>query len=119
MCGIAGYIGKKQLQLNQIQSTIEVMKKRGPDHQDFVNIQSDENHITLIHSRLSIIDLDSRSNQPFRKEDCVLVYNGEIYNYIELRKELQKKGVHFTTFSDTEVVLNYYLKYGEKCVDYF
>lgn len=119
MCGLAGYFGKKQLELQQIQSTIDVMKKRGPDHQDFVNIRSDENNITLIHSRLSIIDLDPRSNQPFRKEDCVLVYNGEIYNYIELRKELQKKEVQFTTSSDTEVVLNYYLKYGEKCVDYF
>ena len=71
----------------------------------------------LLHSRLSILDLDPRSDQPMEREKCHLIFNGEIYNYIELREELTKKGRGFTTSSDTEVLLEAYLEFGEGCVE--
>ena len=104
MCGIAGYIGKKQITENLIYNTIEVMKNRGPDFQKFESFSNHNSHIVLIHSRLSIIDLDARSNQPYVQDHCSLIFNGEIYNYIELRNELSKY-TKFNTNSDTEVLL--------------
>jgi asparagine synthase (glutamine-hydrolysing) len=119
MCGIAGYIGRRPLEKERILVTLEQMKNRGPDHQDFREFSADNTYVALLHSRLSIIDLDARSNQPFTIGDCTVVFNGEIYNYIELRGELEKCGVSFRTASDTEVLLQYYIRYGEECVDYF
>lgn len=119
MCGIAGYIGKRSIDEAEIRSTLERMKNRGPDDQSFIREQQGDIHIALLHSRLSIIDLDARANQPFTIGDCTVVFNGEIYNYPELRKELEKQGVVFHTASDTEVLLQYYLHYGEDCVQYF
>ncbi|MCP5053316.1 MAG: asparagine synthase (glutamine-hydrolyzing), partial [bacterium] len=95
------------------------MKNRGPDFQDYKYIKTRNMNIYLLHSRLSIIDLDERSHQPFSVDHRTLVFNGEIYNYLELRKELEKKGISFRTASDTEVLLRSYLLYGENCVDYF
>ena len=68
---------------------------------------------------MSIIDLKNRSNQPFKKKHITLVFNGEIYNYKEIKKDLEELGYKFYTESDTEVLANAYLQYGEKCVDYF
>tara|TARA_Y100000385_G_scaffold205775_1_gene213225 strand:- start:575 stop:2386 length:1812 start_codon:yes stop_codon:yes gene_type:complete len=119
MCGIAGYIGKSPIQKKQIFDTISVMKNRGPDHQDHISFSNGEFFVTLIHSRLSIIDLDSRSNQPFFDEHCMLVFNGEIYNYLEIRKELENLGAIFKTSSDTEVLIKSYLYFGEECVNKF
>lgn len=68
---------------------------------------------------MSILDLDPRANQPFIIGDCALVFNGEIYNYIELRKDLLRRGVKLRTTSDTEVLLQYYLLHGDRCVEYF
>ena len=76
-------------------------------------------NIILLHSRLSIIDIDDRSNQPFTIGDATIIFNGEIYNYIELRNRLLRKGIDLVTQSDTEVLLYYYLQYGESCVNYF
>ena len=73
----------------------------------------------MLHSRLSIIDLHPRSNQPFIIGDDVIIFNGEIYNYLELKKDLSSKGVKLKTNSDTEILLHYYKIYGEKCVNYF
>jgi len=70
----------------------------------------------LLHSRLSILDLDPRSNQPFEADGCSLVFNGEIYNYLELRAELEQLGHVFRTTSDTEVLLRSYLEFGGDCV---
>jgi len=119
VCGIAGYIGKSPIQKKQILDTISVMKNRGPDHQDYISFSNGEFFVTLIHSRLSIIDLDSRSNQPFFDEHCILVFNGEIYNYLEIRKELENLGAIFKTSSDTEVLIKAYLHFGEECVNKF
>ena len=73
----------------------------------------------LFLERLNIIDLDKRSNQPFEVDELMLTFNGEIYNYLELRRELQGKNIKLKTKSDTEVLLYYYKLYGEKCVYYF
>ena len=111
MCGINGII-KSQIDKNDINKVYEmnkILSHRGPD---FSDIWSNEN-IVLGHTRLSIIDLNLRSNQPFAKDNLVIVFNGEIYNYLELKKELAD--VNFSTNSDTEVILELWKKYKEKC----
>ncbi|MDB0030239.1 asparagine synthase (glutamine-hydrolyzing) [Opitutales bacterium] len=121
MCGIAGFFCKNNMPEKRIDQTLKLMKNRGPDHQDaqvFINHSSSKT-VGLLHSRLSIIDLDPRSNQPFTIGNLSIVYNGEIYNFVELREKLEKKNIFFSTQSDTEVLLHYFRLYGEKCVDYF
>tara|TARA_B000000475_G_scaffold105325_2_gene85521 strand:+ start:23301 stop:25121 length:1821 start_codon:yes stop_codon:yes gene_type:complete len=119
MCGIAGYIGKNHINEELIHSTLDSMRRRGPDNQGYKVFSDNETLIYLLHTRLSIIDIDKRSNQPFSFDNCTLIYNGEIYNYIELKKDLQQKGYSFSTNSDTEVLLKSYLEYGEDCVNKF
>ncbi len=119
MCGIAGYIGKQPIDKTLIKKTLDLMKNRGPDFQNYISFLEGDNYISLLHSRLSIIDLDKRSNQPFVLGDDILVFNGEIYNYIELRQELENRNISFITESDTEVLLRYYQEYGEECVNFF
>ena len=72
MCGIAGYIGKKYIEENSIRSTLKLMINRGPDNQNWHKVVKENFNIFLLHSRLSIIDLDNRSNQPFIYENLVL-----------------------------------------------
>lgn len=120
MCGIAGYFGESPPNESMIHSTLNLMQNRGPDHQDFASFSAGKKkQVLLLHSRLSIIDLDPRSNQPFTHDESTIIYNGEIYNYIELRKQLLNRGLKLRTSSDTEVLLHYYLIYGERCVDHF
>jgi asparagine synthase (glutamine-hydrolysing) len=120
MCGIAGYWGSRPPSDEAVSSTLEVMKRRGPDHQEAWRASaSDGRGVVLLHSRLSIIDLDSRANQPFTIGDTTLVFNGEIYNYVELRQQLIALGIELRTSSDTEVLLQYYRLYGEDCLQYF
>ena len=101
MCGILAVIDSKDLELAKLQAS--KMSHRGPDNSDNY---IDEN-IFLGHNRLSILDLNNRSNQPFFIGEYVIVYNGEIYNYLELAKEFN---LNVTTSSDTEVVLMMYIK---------
>ena len=119
MCGIAGYIGKASIDKSRILKTLDLMQNRGPDNRDYVSIGEGDVNVCLLHSRLSIIDLEARSNQPFTIGDCTIVFNGEIYNYVELRKQLEQEGVSFQTESDTEVLLQSYIRYGETCVNRF
>ncbi|HVN96937.1 MAG TPA: asparagine synthase (glutamine-hydrolyzing) [Syntrophorhabdaceae bacterium] len=119
MCGIAGFVGGRKIGEEAVVRTLSVMKNRGPDNQSYIEFKHDDVYITLLHSRLSIIDLETRANQPFSIGDYTIVYNGEIYNYLELRKNMQAKGISFFTESDTEVLLRYFIMYGERCVDYF
>lgn len=119
MCGIAGYIGKQIPNESMIAETLRLMRNRGPDHQGYVLFKDNSVNVALLHARLKIIDLDERSNQPFSIGDSTVIYNGEIYNYIELREKLEKKGIIFHTKSDTEVLLQYYINFGERCVDFF
>jgi asparagine synthase (glutamine-hydrolysing) len=119
MCGIAGFIGSKKLDISVIKKTLMLMKNRGPDQQDFFYTEASNAFLYLLSSRLSIIDLKKKSNQPFKINNYILVYNGEIYNYLELRKKLINKGIKLFTDSDTEVLLNYFILYKEECVKYF
>ena len=119
MCGIAGYIGRKKISENDIHNTLKLMRNRGPNEQRFSTFEQPNFGVVLLHSRLSILDLDPRSHQPFVIGNYHLIFNGEIYNYVEVREKLQKQGVEFTTSSDTEVLLRSYIAYGEKCVDHF
>ena len=117
MCGICGIIkfdGSKpdpQAILNMMQ----IMKHRGPDDQGtFFN-----DNVGLGHVRLSIIDLSEAGHQPMFSSDgrYCMIYNGEIYNYIELKEELIKLGRSFKTQTDSEVLLEAYCEWGEKCLD--
>ena len=88
MCGIAGYIGLEKFYPRQskVKSCLRLMKLRGPDYQNSKELFIKKIKALFCASRLSIIDLDSRSNQPFEDENGVLSFNGEIYNYLELKK---------------------------------
>ncbi len=119
MCGIAGYIGKESLGTDRINACLNTMERRGPDSQRFVQAEFGGNHSSLLHTRLSIIDLDSRSHQPYTYDGCTLVFNGEIYNYIEIRQQLLSEGYQFQTDSDTEVLLKAYHRFGKNCVHHF
>ncbi len=118
MCGIAGFFDpslstlEAELLANKMN---ESMHHRGPDGgSTFIELP-----LGLCHRRLSIIDLHEHANQPFFYENVILVFNGEIYNYIEIKKELQATGAIFKTASDTEVICAAYLKWGTKCVEKF
>ncbi len=120
MCGIAGYISKEQNLINekQIKDTLNLMKRRGPDNTDYKKINYSNCEINLLHSRLNIIDLHPRSNQPFEQDGYQVVFNGEIYNFLEIKKKLIDK-FEFKTQSDTEVLLKSYIFYGDRCVEHF
>ena len=118
MCGIAGYIGAKTIDQQRIDRCLGLMHHRGPDASGFFGHRTpDGRHVYLLHTRLSIIDLDPRANQPFRIGPRVLVYNGEIYNYLELRHELEGAGCRFVTSSDTEVLLQQLIARGAEGLD--
>lgn len=104
MCGIAGYIGPKAVAPACITACEALMEHRGPDGKGRYAVERGGRHALLLHSRLSIIDLDARANQPFRERDQVTVFNGELYNYVELRAALKAAGEAFRTESDTEVL---------------
>ncbi len=109
MCGFIGIINKNKQEVNGalLEEMATVIHHRGPD-EDGVFI---EKNIGFFHKRLSIIDL-STGQQPMHFNGCTLVFNGEIYNYIELRNDLIRKGHEFRTSSDTEVILHLYVEYG-------
>lgn len=105
MCGIAGYVGATPLREDRIDAALASMRRRGPDHRAAAHfVRPDGAHVHLLHARLSILDLDPRSNQPFRRDGIVLAYNGEVYDYVERRAQLEKDGAAFETTSDTEVL---------------
>ena len=118
MCGIAGIISKDPLQTDdhdRVARMSNALIHRGPDGSG----EFRSRHIVLAHRRLSIIDL-SHGQQPLYNEDSslVLIANGEIYNFIELRSQLQARGHRFKTGSDCEVILHLYEEHGDRCVDY-
>ncbi len=118
MCGISGFIDstiKKDEAEKIISRMLESISHRGPDARDFWI----EMPVALGHNRLSIIDLSKDGNQPMHFFDCTITYNGEIYNYIEVREQLRAEGYSFQTQSDTEVILAAYHAYGRECVNKF
>ena len=119
MCGIFGYIdfesNKEKHPIDELKKSLEIISYRGPDHSGFKTFKDNNTTIFLGHNRLSIIDLSSAGNQPFSiGEDYHIIFNGEIYNYLELKDKLEKKGIIFYTNSDTEVLLQLYIDSGTK-----
>lgn len=108
MCGISGIFSKNIIDQNHfLKYSNFFLKRRGPDNQSFYKDKT--LNLLLYHSRLSVIDVDKRSNQPnnFDDDQYVITYNGELYNYLELKKILISKKVKFNSTSDTEVLLKY------------
>jgi asparagine synthase (glutamine-hydrolysing) len=122
MCGIIGVISKKNNPdfqsefIEPLGQALNRMEYRGPDHKGIWS----ENGICFGHRRLSIIDLSADGNQPFQSSDqrYVIVFNGEIYNYQELRSSLQNLGHTFYTETDTEVILAAFAQYGQEFCKY-
>jgi asparagine synthase (glutamine-hydrolysing) len=116
MCGISGILNfnNKPVEKEQLLEMNRLIHHRGPDGSGIFI----EDNVGLGNNRLAIIDLREISNQPMFDFDerYVITYNGEIFNYIEIRSELLKKGHKFKTNSDTEVILNSYKEYGEDCL---
>lgn len=149
MCGIAGLWNKKQaVQASILAPALTRMRHRGPDDEGFLVIETTsgtatplggddtpgeltlpswrhsdavQGQIVLGHRRLSILDLSPRGHQPMRSADgkAWIVFNGEVYNYIELREELRSAGHQFHSGSDTEVILHAWQQWGEACLDRF
>ncbi len=117
MCGIAGYIGKHIPNTKNLKYTSKILKHRGPDGEGFYTHKFQNNNVTLVHRRLAIIDLDDRSNQPFIYQNTVLVFNGEIYNYLELRRNLEDLGHVFKTKGDSEVLIHALCQWGQGALD--
>ena len=110
MCGILAYFGNK-IKRQEFRLALDLMEHRGPDYSGLGYYED----VMLGHKRLSIIDLSAASNQPFVIDDYAMVFNGEIYNYIELKKEHK---IYTNTNSDTEVLLRMYIKYGPEFLKY-
>ena len=123
MCGIAGYITKKKYLNFSFKTTTNklknLMERRGPDQQGSFEHNFNDKSVNLFSSRLSIIDLDKRSNQPFKTNNTIIIFNGEIYNFLEIKSFLKSKKIKFFTNSDTEVLIKSYEYWGEECVNQF
>ncbi len=116
MCGILAYITDKEINHIKISKIRDLMTCRGPDNQTYKKKSFGKKKLHLFHSRLSIQDLNERSNQPYVFNNYILIFNGEIYNFKQLKTKLNKK---FKTSSDTEIILHYYNIYKEKCFELF
>jgi asparagine synthase (glutamine-hydrolysing) len=122
MCGISGIFNPSTKKINQIETInkiLKLQKSRGPDNTGVWT--SSCGKVTFGHNRLSIIDLTNNSNQPFVSIDkrIVITFNGEIYNFLEIREQLLKKKIKFKSNSDTEVIIEAYRYWGLEFVNYF
>ena len=149
MCGIAGIVSSEGVQPSDLEKMSRLLKHRGPDDEGFLLIKDDNNFIHLkgvdsitelnhlpsisdfnssnnysigfLHRRLSIIDLSAAAHQPmsYQNDNFFITYNGEIYNYKEIKTELLAKGYKFHSDSDTEVILASYIEWGKACINKF
>lgn len=118
MCGIVGKISfnSKSIVKADLEKLSEKIAHRGPDDEGI--FISPNRRIGLVNRRLAIIDLTSAGHQPLSHRGLRITFNGEIYNYQELRRDLVKEGVRFHSQTDTEVIIALYVKYGPKCLNY-
>jgi asparagine synthase (glutamine-hydrolysing) len=115
MCGIVGaLLGNPEQEVN-LKSAVQQLRHRGPDDQGIWSAR----HIHLGHTRLSILDLSPLGHQPMSYQDgrFWITFNGEIYNYLELRQELARLGHRFVSQTDTEVLLAAYSQWGVSCLE--
>ena len=118
MCGIAGIWSENEPNIDRIESSLKLLSHRGPDDRNYKTFKTKNGtYASLLFTRLAIIDLDPRGNQPMGYCGLWLTFNGEIYNYREIRKELEEKGLNFFTSSDTEVLLKGLHAYGWSILD--
>lgn len=118
MCGILGLIHREPLMREPLPAKVlATLAHRGPDA---TGVFTDE-HVQIGHTRLSIIDLSDAASQPMKSQDgrYVVTFNGEIFNYLELKTELETQGYRFVSHSDTEVLLTSYIVWGRECVKKF
>ena len=120
MCGLVAFIDfQKKISKAQLDCATDEMILRGPDARGSIIIDEGTYNIGFGHRRLAILDLDERSNQPLLIGNYIIVFNGEIYNYRQIRAELESVGYSFITESDTEVIVYAYQEWGDLCVDRF
>src|SRR3989304_7896819 len=116
MCGILGYFTGKQIDKNLFLRMRDTLEHRGPDGSGFLFLNNGK--VAMGHRRLSIIDLTENGKQPIGNENGTiwLSFNGEIYNFQELRLVLDAKGHIFRSRTDSEVIVHAYEEWGERCV---
>jgi asparagine synthase (glutamine-hydrolysing) len=122
MCGISGFIDfNKKITREQLTAACNSLQYRGPDDCDSAFFETAEAFVGLGHCRLSILDLSPLGHQPMYSDDrsVVVILNGEIYNFKEIRTELEEMGHHFLSNSDTEVILKAYQQFGTDCLSRF
>jgi asparagine synthase (glutamine-hydrolysing) len=120
MCGFTGFCDFSRIATREILTKMaDSLHHRGPDAEGYFFQNENSISIGLGHRRLSIIDLNERANQPMIHEHLTMVYNGEVYNYREIKKELEQTGYSFATTSDSEVVLKAYHKWGVNAMHKF
>ncbi len=120
MCGIAGIIDYSNSSSEaMLKMMTDQLKHRGPDDSGYFECVRNGTYLGLGHRRLSILDLSVRGHQPMTFDDCVIVFNGEIYNYQEIRQDLEDVGHHFDSNSDTEVALKAIYTWGPSAVKRF
>src|SRR5258705_6641096 len=117
MCGITGFIDFKNKGTREfLEKMTSALQHRGPDGQGILFHQANNVTIGLGHRRLSVIDLSAAANQPMHFDGLHIIFNGEIYNYEEIRNTLIQKGHHFLTHSDTEMILHSWREWGKDCI---
>lgn len=119
MCGIAGIISPHSsfVQQHTLQKAADALAHRGPAGEGFW--KNEDGTVGFAHRRLCILDLSTNADQPFHYLHYTLIFNGEIYNYLELKEELRNRGYPFTTTTDTEVIPAAYDCWGEECLHHF
>ncbi|MGE8610446.1 MAG: asparagine synthase (glutamine-hydrolyzing), partial [Acinetobacter baumannii] len=120
MCGFIGCISKNNVEA-KLPAALELIKHRGPDAHKYIIYERLDKYISFGHARLSIIDLSEAATQPFESKcgQYSIIFNGEIYNYEEIREELKQFGFYFDTDSDTEVLLAAWQQWGLKALNKF
>lgn len=120
MCGLVGFIdfNKNSNQITLIEMN-KVIHHRGPDDEGFNFYEKENYQLGLAHKRLSILDLSKHGHQPMKFDNLEIIYNGEVYNFQEIKKELEKYNYNFESDSDTEVILKAYHKWGIKSIKKF
>lgn len=120
MCGLLGIVDyKKNINTNLFNEMLNSLKHRGPDDEGIEVFSLDSCSIFLGHRRLSIIDISSNGHQPMLYEHLAIIYNGEVYNFKDIRQDLISEGYSFGSNSDTEVILKSYHFWGIDCVERF
>lgn len=120
MCGIAGFCDfSKKSNKEILVDMTDILHHRGPDDSGYSFYENEYADVGLGHRRLSILDLSTHGHQPMGFENLEIVFNGEVYNFKEIKEELKKNGYTFYSDSDTEVILKAYHKWGIKAVDRF